>query len=57
LETLGLKSAVAQQLRISRLPAVYVLNEKKVLFGYGRIDDLPWLLAKSNPALHDHAAP
>ncbi|MGH7947305.1 MAG: hypothetical protein ACREF9_20220 [Opitutaceae bacterium] len=56
-ETLGLKSAVARQLKVSRLPAVYVLNEKKALFGFGRIDELPWLLAKSNPALHDHAAP
>jgi hypothetical protein len=56
-ETLGLKSTTAQQLKVSRLPAVYVLNEKKALFGFGRIDELPWLLARSNPALFDHAAP
>lgn len=56
-EPLGLKGEVAKRLNVSKLPAAYVIDGKKTLFGFGRIDDLRWLLAKSDPALFDHSAP
>ena len=47
-EPLGLKSPVATQLKIDRLPVVYVFDEKRKLSAYGRIDELPWLLSGVN---------
>ena len=48
IEPLGLKSPLATQLRLTQLPFVLVLDEKKQLSGYGRLDELPWLLAGTN---------
>ena len=47
-EPLGLKSPLAAQLKLTHLPYVLVLDENKNLSGYGRIDELPWLLAGTN---------
>ncbi len=47
-EPLGRKSPLVEQLRLTQLPVVFVLDEKKQLSGYGRIDELPWLLAGTN---------
>jgi hypothetical protein len=56
-DTLGSQGHVARELKVSKLPAVYVLDDKRTLFGFGRIDQLPWLLGLSDPARHDHSAP
>ena len=44
-DPLGLQSPLIAQLKLSQLPWVLVLDENKNLTGYGRIDELPWLLA------------
>ena len=44
-ETLGWRSPVVSQLRISELPYAFVLDEQKRLSGFGRIDEIPALLA------------
>jgi hypothetical protein len=47
-EPLGLRSAVAQQLKISSLPFVCVLDDQKNLNAFGRVDEIPALLAGIN---------
>lgn len=47
-EPLGWRSPVAQQLKISSLPFVCVLDDKKALNAFGRIDEIPALLAGIN---------
>lgn len=47
-EPLGLRSAVAKQLKISSLPFVCVLDDKKNLNAFGRVDEIPALLAGIN---------
>lgn len=47
-EPLGMRSAVAQQLKISSLPFVCVLDDKKHLNAFGRVDEIPALLAGIN---------
>ena len=44
-EPLALKSPLHAQLKLTQLPAVFVLDEAKKLSAYGRIDQLPWLLS------------
>lgn len=41
----GPRSALAQKLRLTRSPMVFVLNRQGVLTGFGRVDELPALLA------------
>lgn len=43
----GPQSALAQRLHIQSTPIVFVLNRHGVLSGYGRVDELPTLLAKA----------
>lgn len=50
-EPLGLRSAVAQQLKISSLPFVCVLDDQKHLNAFGRVDEIPALLAGLNRLL------
>ncbi|MDP3072042.1 MAG: hypothetical protein Q8N18_17250 [Opitutaceae bacterium] len=47
-EPLGLRSPVAAQLRLNRLPFALVLDEQKRLSSYGRIDELPWMLSTTH---------
>jgi hypothetical protein len=47
-EPLGWRSPVAQQLKISSLPFVCVLDDKKNLNAFGRVDEIPALLAGIN---------
>jgi hypothetical protein len=44
-EPLGAKSPLYEQLKLTSLPAVFVLDEAKKLSAYGRIDQLAWLLS------------
>lgn len=41
----GPRSALAQRLRVTSSPTVFVLNRHGVLTGFGRVDELPALLA------------
>lgn len=41
----GPRSALAQRLRVTSSPTVFVLNQHGVLTGFGRVDELPALLA------------
>jgi hypothetical protein len=41
----GPRSALAQRLRVTSSPTVFVLNREGVLTGFGRVDELPTLLA------------
>jgi len=51
-EPLGRGGPVASKLKVTQLPYVFVLDEKKQLSGYGRIDEIPALLAGiGRPAL------
>ena len=51
-EPLGWRSPVASKLQITQLPYVFVLDEKKQLSAYGRIDEIPALIAGiGRPAL------
>lgn len=45
IEPLGWKSPVMAKLKVTQLPYVFVLDEKKQLSGYGRIDEIPALIA------------
>jgi len=47
-EPLGLRSPVALQMNISSLPFVCVLDDKKNLNAFGRVDEIPALLAGIN---------
>ena len=47
-EPLGLHGPVATKLKISQLPFVCVLDDKKNLNAFGRIDEIPALLAGIN---------
>ena len=44
-EPLGWRSPVTAKLQVTQLPCVFVLDEKKQLSGYGRIDEIPALMA------------
>jgi hypothetical protein len=44
-EDAGPRSAIAQKLRLTTSPSVFVLNRQGVLTGFGRVDELPALLA------------
>ena len=50
-EPLGLRSTVAAQLKLSSLPFVCVLDDRKRLNAFGRIDEIPALLAGINRLL------
>jgi len=41
----GPRSAIAQKLRLTTSPTVFVLNRQGVLTGFGRVEELPALLA------------
>jgi hypothetical protein len=41
----GPRSALAQRLRVTSSPTVFVLDRRGVLTGFGRVDELPALLA------------
>jgi hypothetical protein len=41
----GWRSPAVQKLKLGELPCVFVLDEKKQLSGYGRVDEVPALLA------------
>ena len=47
-EPLGLRSPLVAQLKLSQLPFVCVLDEKRQLNAFGRVDELPALLAGIN---------
>ena len=47
-ESLGFRSPLAAQLRLTRLPWVLVLDEQKKLSAYGGLDELPSLLTGLN---------
>ena len=44
-EETGPRSAIAQKLQLTTSPTVFVLNRQGVLTGFGRVDELPALLA------------
>ena len=46
-EPLARKSPLHAQLKLTQLPAVFVLDEAKKLSAYGRIDQLPWLMSST----------
>lgn len=51
-EPLGWRSSVAAKLKVAQLPYAYVLDDRQRLSGYGRIDEIPALLAGiGRPAL------
>lgn len=50
-EPLGLRSTVAAQLKLSSLPFVCVVDDRKRLNAFGRIDEIPALLAGINRLL------
>jgi hypothetical protein len=47
-EKAGLKSLVFESLKITQLPYAFVVDEKKYLSSYGRVDEIPALLAGIN---------
>lgn len=52
IEPLGWNSPLATRLRITELPCAFVFDEQKRLSGYGRIDEIPSLIAGiGRPAL------
>ncbi len=56
-EALGTKSPLYAQLKLTQLPAVFVLDEAKKLSAYGRIDQMPWLftgIGRPAPRCHEH---
>ncbi len=52
IEPLGWRSPLVEKLQLTQLPYVYVLDEHRRLSGYGRLDEIPALLAGiGRPAL------
>ncbi|MBI5693187.1 MAG: hypothetical protein HZC55_24180 [Verrucomicrobia bacterium] len=44
-ESLGRASPIVARLKVDRLPYVFVLDEQRRLSGYGRVDEIPALIA------------